>query len=292
MFKSFDNIVIFMAITQSLEDVLRQVENLRRDLGARKTHLESIDVYEDVLDSRYTWGSTPIHEYVGTQSVEIDDGPDTIITESARQQLQQVYDSSEWYSARYKAGITLGIENNVINQKINFWIEDISERLRLIKPEERRIKVSEKSERVDYGGPPSGSDDWRGGAYYCEEIVPIYEERTFNFVDQDKRLEAIADASELFMFSYSPEVRDFLKSVYSGNYDSYLNEGLDDVDENGRGLKKSFESAIRAEAGKALSYSPLKIWIHENFFGAIITGITAAGAASGLGYMLYQYLSK
>lgn len=53
--------------------------------------------------------------------------------------------------------------------------------------------------------------------------------------------------------------------------------------------KTSSDGLVVQKIGEALGYSPLRIWAHEHPVKAAITGIVAAGSASGLVYALAEY---
>ena len=68
---------------ESLENVLKKIEDLRRDLSAEIVVQEEMESYEE-----YHTGYKFLYQ---PRIVE----PDTKTRESARQQLQQIYDSTE-----------------------------------------------------------------------------------------------------------------------------------------------------------------------------------------------------
>jgi len=108
---------------ESLEDVLSHVESLRKDLGAEivvnrgKGHWENVCL----IDNSYgIWVSSYEDQFV------IDEPriahPDTERREKAKKDLEQVYDSNEWYSARYVAGRALGINPDCKPKK---WVSEL-----------------------------------------------------------------------------------------------------------------------------------------------------------------------
>ena len=90
---------------RSLEDALKQVESLRRDLSANliqkeEGHLEEHS--EQVIDSRWTWGSTPIAEKTTTWVLEKEIiKPDIEKRDMAMLELQKIYNSSKWFSIKH-----------------------------------------------------------------------------------------------------------------------------------------------------------------------------------------------
>ena len=97
--------------------------------------------------------------------------------------------------------------------------------------------------------------------------------------------------------SNSPQLKNFLQTIYNVSYHQLLQnpEEFDvheEVDDCGNNVKTGFISQLKREAGKALGYSKPRIWSHEHPIAATLTGIAAAGAASGLVYALTEYFSK
>ncbi len=189
---------------ESLETELRRIAELRGDLSASLIIQEERG-HDEVIPGSDR-GSGPCsfdkvwdYQYVVDQP-EITE-PDTAKRESARALLQDIYDSSEWYSARYAAGWALGKD---LNDQFELWIETLKERLQA--------------------------------------------------ATSDVTRQASKDLEHMY------------QNLPNMNH--------------------------RRIAGKALGYSGLRIWAHENPAAAQI-GIAAAGAAAcGLGYLLMEYLNR
>ena len=245
---------------EKLEKVLAQVENLRRDLSAEKEigghYVETEGVW--VGGSRGGsnpgyWETEPYSGYV------CDYEPDIQKRESAKQQLQQFYDNSEWYSARYIAGRALSVKDNEPEGRLKKWVDELKEQLKseIVLQEE---KIHHQEEKY-CGGSGHGDSCIREDEHY----IPggwIIDEPAIIKPDEEKRKKAKQDL-------------DRLKTELKGTYNN-----------------KSIFSGERAEAGKALGYSSLRILTHENPITAAISGIATVGTASGLGYLIYQYLNK
>ena len=119
---------------ESLEVVLRKVGDLKRDLSAEVIIQEEKGHYEH---SEGVWvggsrgGSNPgYYETEPSESFVVDQyeikAPDTQKIESARTQLQQIYDSSDWYSARYVAGKTLNIDIPILAVQVNKYLDELT----------------------------------------------------------------------------------------------------------------------------------------------------------------------
>lgn len=124
----------------NLDTILKRVGELKADLNAMKTHSEEREVCEEVIDSRYSWGSTPITECY-TESVEIDDGPDTQKREAAKAGLEQLYSSSDWYAARYEAGMALGMQGDRLKDELKGWKAVLERDFTLPKNKENMQKI-------------------------------------------------------------------------------------------------------------------------------------------------------
>lgn len=182
---------------ETLEAVLRRIGDLKTGLDAEIVHQEGYEGYYTTVGDRYTdW-----EEWVEGEPRIAE--PDTKTREAAGTELQQIYDSSGWYSARYAAGVALGMD---VDSQFRVWIKDLRDEL-LEGPQE---------------------------------------------LDQTIRANAKKDLT--FMYHNLPD-RDY-----------------------------------RIEAGRALGYSPLRIWAHEHPVAAAAAGIAAIVTA--LGYGLIGYMSK
>ena len=216
-----------MATQQTLEETLAEVEELRRGLGAEI----SVGGHEEeglwVGGSR--GGNSPGYYEIEPGWVK-DYVPDTQKQEEARQKLQQVYETSEWYSVRYAAGRALGKNREELFSKFMSIINNLKEDL-------------SAGEMVEIPGQ-----------------LPISTTQ------------------------YGPPLEEFIPDM---NKFSRAFEFLDDIYNN------IPDKRIREEAGKSLGYSSSKIWNHEHPIKAIVRDAAiAAGVTSGLGYMLYQYMTR
>lgn len=255
-----------MSTEQTLEDVLMQVERLRGDLSAviviKEEEIIDGGTWHDVIS--YTWG------YYGPDVIipRVTE-PDTPKQESARQQLQEVYDSSEWYTARYWAGRYLGIKDENISQNMEIWLKSLRERAWLPR---NSIELT-----------PAGEPDWEGYISTPPGIIktPIPE-------NIESSRNAIKDIAKLFLFSNSPKAREILEKIYKTR-ETLSSLFTYDYDKE----KGNFNNKELTEIGKALGYSSLRIWAHEHPITAMVGNIAIVGCiASGLGYLIYQYLTR
>jgi len=223
-----------------LEFVLRQVEILKGDLKAFTDEIIEPAVesygYHRTFHTEERGCPMPGEEEYWAIDKPAKYAPDTKKREEARIQLNKIYDSSEWYSARYLAGITLRVYLEHLNEQITQWLTEISNGT--------NSKVTVMRE-VDVGGDYQevyGKGGYYNGGSSCE-YVPCMEPRPFEEPDEDKRIRSVTDARKLFELSRSAAVKDLLKGIY----------------------KKNDVQAVRTSAGQALGYSSLRIWAHELF---------------------------
>jgi len=106
----------------SLEAELERIEELEADLSAETVLQEAREGYERGT-GKYDFSNAPhgdasrqeypsdyeITEWVPSQSRIAK--PNTIKRESAKAQLQQILELSDWYSARFKAALALGLNS-------------------------------------------------------------------------------------------------------------------------------------------------------------------------------------
>jgi len=245
-----------MANTLTLEETLRQVERLRGDLSATIKETERGHTETEYNDgggwdsmSRYIYGET-IDRWVVDKPAE----PDIKKQEAARQELQQTYDSSECYSARYAAKRDLGAKPYELEEQIHEWLGELEEDLKA----------------VDIMGGWDSKDRFlmRSRRLFGGKIVKRLnngkESFCLEFADSLKRINAVNELGELFRLSNSPVIKKSLKKAYQN--DCYLAKEL---------------------AGEYLGYSKFRNWINE-----IPVAVAATAAASGLGYALYQYMVR
>ena len=305
---------------ETLEKTLSHVESLSGSEGLQAV----ITIKEDGsywTGDMYNMGGGA-SEYVNDPGIY---EPDTKKQESARQQLQQVYDSSEWYSARYIAGRAIQIPKEKIHKNIGDWFELLRNDI-VINDIEHSLVQDQSSiivlepeigheESYDTGSFDEGV--WWGNEFVQHPIIgtrwvvdkpaitkpniekqeaakrqlqPIYEARE----------KAKKDLSKLFDLTKSEldgkDRRDIGKIlrrdklsiledelIYIGNLEELELEEI---------YNNSKNEVLRTYAGQKLDYSPLGIWAHEHPIPAALSGIVAISAASGAGYMIYQYLSR
>ena len=275
---------MFMATTLGLEAVLAQVEGLRETYNYHDEHEQENMQLED------EWDEVRGKSYNDTYALSLSD---TQRRESARQQLQQTYDSSEWYSARYVAGRALNLSKEKMNRDMDSWLVELTNQLKSTKEGRRKVIVGSHFVCMGGGGVMSSCDAHAGpnDSDRKYEEVDDYKERLFDLVDFEKRQNTIRDARHLFQLTKSPKAKTFLESVYVGKFDSLLDEAPEDVNAYRHGVNLGLKSKIRTEAGKALGYSSLRVWVHEHPVVAAFSG-TTLGIASLFGYMMYQYMAR
>ncbi len=287
---------------ETLEKILSQVRGLRIDLSAEIVLQEEVGHWSDEpYQYKDDCGDGGRNSWTEYRNVWVIDKPKIAYPniekqEEARQQLQQVYDSCPWYSARYKAGRALRLH---VNSQLKTWTSKLEEKLGATKKETKKIMVGshDEFETINYQLPSCDGHAGPGSDYKYVGSVNDYEDKEFNLADKEERLKAIRDACHLFEISSSSDVKDLIRRIYESSDKGILRWGekqdiFDEVNESGNNINTGFISQIRTEAGKALGYSPLKIWVHEHPVVATASSIAAIGAASGWGYMVYQYLSR
>lgn len=213
---------------KSLESELEMIGNLRGDLFANlqneEGYWEESDAFR-VDDPKYD-PNRPSTYFVRTKEAV----PDEEKRNSAQTQLLQIYDSSEWYSARYSAGRNLGID---VTEKIPEWINELRENLNA------DIIVQEKKSHIEvihHDGLVVGGE--RADSYRWDEDEIIIDQPEIKKPDIEKRKKADADLTALISrLNYSEKIE----------------------------LYKSHNYDIRTKAGKALGYSNFRIWLHNLF---------------------------
>jgi hypothetical protein len=248
----------------SLTGLLRKVESLKRDLPEELVEQEEIGHIARVTHTNgYTetsgggyWNDYETEEWIIDQPRIVRKNPPEK-REAARKELQLIYDSSEWYSARYVAARDLGI--NVNKDLVNNWVSLLNS----VKPK-INVKVGEHQEYTDtgYAGPSTVSRVTTGDWSTVEDFKVVSNSENYKKARLD--------------LHYLKK----LQRIQSEKIDLYL------------AYQFNKDPIIRKKAGKALGYSPMRIWAHEHPVSATIVGCTTVGATSGLGYMLYQYLTK
>lgn len=177
---------------EQLEAVLNKIKNLKNDLSANLKEEEGH--FHTVVGgmaargchvSGYDKQNYEEEEWVVDKSAV----PDTNKRELARKQLQQIYESSDWYSARYYSGLIIWEydEVNKLERRLNEPdISVITQRLRL--------------------EPNKQIEPW------IREI-----EKRINNSDEKTAIEAIDDTKELFQLSHSSFIKELLKKAYRRN---------------------------------------------------------------------------
>lgn len=267
---------------EKLEQTLAEVKRLEEDLSAEIVlgfSEETIEVWkEEFGDSSWNYGCPTGKTYLTTETIEIPiKEPDAKKREDARQGLQKIYDSSEWYFARYAAGRVLTIEETRIKSDLEKWLDILCK--------DARLNWGYNAP-ITRGCTPDFQPD------NGEEFV-ITDKEAYSKVNKAKKdlrifyrvLRSKENLSKIGEALDIPKPKTLSDIILSRRHLDFNHEELETIYSYGYGK-------ARVEAGKALGYSPLRIWAHENPASATISGIAAAGAASGLGYFLYQYLSR
>ena len=231
----------------TLEEELARVEDLRKDLSAEIV----IQKEEGHYENRNPSGTCSHKHYGGGDSVgywftcEECDGdvrtvdkpkiaePDTKKRELARQILQQIYDSSDWFSAKYISGEIL--EDKTLNEKCNSWLNELERTL-------NATKLEVQYKRLEANWRNVTSDTYEP----VYENVPVGE---IEVPDYEKRIVATKDITKLYKFALrklyrdSDHIRKLLKRVYRTNK----------------------VKDVRLETGRTLGYSGIRVRIHELF---------------------------
>ncbi|MBU0535441.1 MAG: hypothetical protein KKE20_00615 [Nanoarchaeota archaeon] len=182
----------------SLEDVIGQVYTLRNDLSA-KIILQEEEGYDEHVPAETFWAygnwSVSCDQTCRVVTRSEESVPDTQKRESAKNQLTEIYGSSEWYSARYAAGLAL-FEESQFRDNIGLWLKEIKAKLG---------SISESYERTI--GHACGG--WPGWDQPITEMVDV--------PDDGPRVDAVKDLARLYELSRIPALKKELKDVYSNN---------------------------------------------------------------------------
>lgn len=123
---------------ESLEIELRKIEDLRRDLSAEIVHQAEEGHYEEYMGygKKGYYGQSdpsPQRDWIVDKNRVAE--PDTRKRRAARKALQQTYQSSEWYSARYAAGIALEFPDgkyyrgsSKVDSEAQSWLDELNTR--------------------------------------------------------------------------------------------------------------------------------------------------------------------
>jgi len=153
---------------KTLEATLSEIQELRIGLSAETVVQEGRRHYEGGKligfegGSRYgTWQGREICSEGGfvTDQLRIAH-PDKEKQADSRKRLQEVYQASEWYSARYEAGCALRVSDKELDKNIDLWIGELRKRVNATKIEEVMVTKS-----VDYSFDASGT-------HYVDDTSP------------------------------------------------------------------------------------------------------------------------
>ena len=244
---------------ETLEQTLSHVDSLWRDLNAEIVLQEGdghLVEYEGYGKGGYYGQDEPSSQTRWVETISRITKPDEEKRENARQQLQQVYDSSQWYRARYDAGNILGISSE---SQLNLWTCELEKELDSTKKENRLVEYQVEELEISKG-------------YSGVQVSTRIEMREIDVPDEQRRLKAVKDLSRLFEASKSLVIKDILTRAYEENE-----------------CKK-----VKKKAGDALDYPSIKIWYHNNEENIGATGclITGLAITSGIGYLIYLYLNR
>jgi len=218
-----------MANTKSLEETLAKVKRLRENLSAEVVVQEQEGHEEDTYGPHNSYGIFYIIDKYRITN------PDNQKRESAKQQLQQIFESHKYYSARFSAG--------------------------------QALYSGEWKNEISFRGKSNVEERWAGLLGQKRDLWKNELERELSTTDLEKKESIETDILGFEIGTFSEKL---IKQIYS------------------EGVHKD----LRKKAGIHLRYSPLRIWAHENPVGATVGGIAATAAASGLGYMIYQYMNR
>jgi len=213
----------------TLEESLQEIAGLKRDLNAERI-VQAERGHEQVIPGSDR-GSGPCsfdkvwdYEYI-IDEPEIRE-PDTKRKETAKRRLTEIYSSCSWYSARYAAGRLLGVESDEFEKVIRTWSD--------ILHEEMGSDRKETESRIGHG-----VDELYSSKGYIETTYEYEVE--ISVPDVDRRLRACEDAAQLLEGSGSEIVRRLLEYAY----------------------KRNRSKEVRKQAGKALGYARVRMWVGE-----------------------------
>lgn len=216
-----------------LEQILRKIDELRRDLSAEILIQEEEGHEEPISDHNAGWDADSRWIYSDETQWVVDKPeirePDKQKREAARTKLQQIYDSSEWYSARYKAGKALDTPTEKLNEQPDLWLKELEKEL----DAEKLVHFDGPSSRNYREAVGGTSADWRG--------VDLGEAYDAEIPDHVKRLKAIKDTAELLRFSNYNSIKKLLQRAYDSN----------------------IVPDVRKQAGKYLGKGRFRIWFHD-----------------------------
>ncbi len=270
---------------RTLEELLNRVHWLRGDLfatvmereGEEEGHYEVKEGHWEIDEvpaggSRYgTWESyREEKKWIDKEEVWVSDTryisvPDIGKRKNAEQQLQQIYDSSEWYSARYAAGKSLNVRPEELDKNINSWLSELGKDIRL--PNSRSVKTGEREEDIIITG------NWMTGApsgpcadrrtYMVKDFIEVPIEENVRKIDKARK-----DSTFLYKLADKRELRQKIGSLLGVSRTEFLyNElvrGGDSLSkEELKELYPFVKGYYRIRAGEKLGYSRLRIWARE-----------------------------
>jgi hypothetical protein len=201
---------------QSLEDELNAIKYLKIDLTATITSKEEVpsrhpDIYLEEVPT----------------SLRLITYPDTQKRENATKSLENIYNSSDWYSARYSAAKALD-KDYCTCEKMNQWFNNLKDQLKITKKEFR---------------------------YKGKEL---WDSRGLSRVNaKETTVNVLKDLGKLAKISKCPALKDFLIKEYTKPWDSES-----EYEEAGSIYKtwnSEYKEFIRIEFGKALGHSNFSI---------------------------------
>lgn len=161
---------------ESLEGLIQRIVSLKEDLSAQKVdRFEDVEVQELVCDG-WSTGARTEHRIESMPICIADEEK----REATKSELEQIYCSSEWYSARYVAGLALGLPKDRLENDLKRWKAVLKKDLRL-----------PKTELENVGKTMYTASDYAGKVWDAEVIVPHFKK-----VKNYENIEKISKAKE------------------------------------------------------------------------------------------------
>jgi hypothetical protein len=260
-------------VSKTLEQALKEVEGLADDLSAK------IKIGEHWEEDPGEWaggsrgGTNPGYYVTEPSSWIVEDfKPDTEKREAAKNKLQSFFDSSEWYSARYKAGMLLEIDTS---SKIPEWIANLEKGLD--SKIRGRIESYQTRRNVDDYGETREDfiEDEEGDAIRPDENKI---QRTKDDVLRFYQLSHCPDVYILItVHKIGPEFSNYQRLQEAKKIDELklqeskriIELGKQTCPENKKELMNIYKSSIfpesQKQAGQSLGYCKPRIWLHNLF---------------------------
>ncbi len=240
------------------------------------------------------------------------------VVNRARQELQEIYENSPWYYARYRAGAELNLPEGWFGRNLENWVLQLLKDLNAVLPD-HYIKPPRPKEPsfFPHHDPDSGEYYGTPGCQECarriEEFSQKYDrwrtevtewKRTEPSIlikdapDEETRKRARIDLEKLYPIANTRERRQDIAIALGIEQSQFLSDEilkgskLPHQELLSIYLSKQAETRARERAGRELGYSNLKVWTYVHPIQATITGIAVIGAGFGIGQMIYSYLSK